>query len=134
MTETQNSKQLEAAALVKKFLTAMEDRDLETANTIIAPDAKIVFPGGKVFDNQEEMVTAARGRYQRIKKEFAQIDTAVLPQGGVVVYVMGTLYGLNNFGVNFAGVRYIDRFVVEDGLIVSQEVWNDLSEPGVLGP
>ena len=67
-----------------------------------------------------------------LKKEFEQIDTAVLPQGGVVVYVMGTLSGLNNFGVDFAGVRFIDRFVVEDGLIVSQEVWNDLSESGVL--
>jgi hypothetical protein len=45
---------------------------------------------------------------------------------------MGTLYGLNNFGIEFAGVRYIDRFVVEGGLIVSQEVWNDLAESGVL--
>ncbi|UCD82434.1 MAG: nuclear transport factor 2 family protein [Desulfobacterales bacterium] len=132
MTEIQDSKQLEAAKLVKNFLRAMENRDLAAAADMMAEDAKIVFPGGKVFNNQEEMVTDARGRYQWIKKAFEQIDTAALPQGGIAVYIKGTLYGLNNFGVKFAGVRYIDRFVVKDGLIVSQEVWNDLAESGVL--
>jgi ketosteroid isomerase-like protein len=132
MTETQNSEQLEAAALVKRFLKAMENRDLTAAGTMIAKDAKIIFPGGKAFKSQQDMVAAARGRYQWIKKEFEQIDTAVLARGRVVVYAMGTLYGLNNFGIEFAGVRYIDRFVVEGGLIVSQEVWNDLAESGVL--
>jgi ketosteroid isomerase-like protein len=123
---------IEAAALVKKFLGAMENRDLAAASTMMAEDAIIVFPGGRVFNNQEEMVTAARNRYQWIKKKFEQVDTAVLPRGRVVVYAMGTLYGLNNFGIEFAGVRYIDRFVVKSGLIVSQEVWNDLAESGVL--
>jgi ketosteroid isomerase-like protein len=123
---------IEAAALVKKFLGAMENRDLAAASTMMAEDAIIVFPGGRVFNNQEEMVTAARNRYQWIKKKFEQVDTAILPRGRVAVYVMGTLYGLNNFGVDFTGVRYIDRFEVEDGLIVSQEVWNDLAESGVL--
>lgn len=132
MTETQNSKQLEAAALVKRFLKAMENRDLAATDTMIATDAKIIFPGGKAFKNQQDMVAAARGRYQWIKKEIEQIDTAVLSQGRVVVYVLGTLHGRNNFGVDFAGVRYIDRFEVEDGLIVSQQVWNDLAESGAL--
>ena len=123
---------IEAAALVKQFLKAMENRDLAAAGTMIAKDAKIIFPGGKAFKSQQDMVAAARDRYQWIKKKFEQVDTAVLPQGRVVVYAMGTLYGRNNFGIDFAGVRYIDRFVVEGGLIVSQEVWNDLSESGVL--
>ena len=124
---------IEAIALVKSFLGAMENRDLAAASTMMAADAKIVFPGGRVFKNQEDMVTAARDRYQWIKKEFAQIDTTVLPEGGIAVYIMGTLYGLNNFGLNFADIRYIDRFVVKNGLIVSQEVWTDLAESGVLG-
>jgi len=123
---------LEAADLVERFLKAMENRDLTAAGTMIAKDAKIIFPGGVEFKSPQDMVTAARGRYQWIKKEFEQIDTAVLARGRVVVYAMGTLFGLNNFGIEFAGVRYIDRFVVEGGLIVSQEVWNDLAESGVL--
>jgi limonene-1,2-epoxide hydrolase len=122
----------EAAALVKRFLQAMENRDLAAACTMIAKDAGIIFPGGVEFKNQQDMVAAARDHYQWVKKEFEQIDTAILPRGRVAVYVMGTLYGLNNFGVDFTGVRYIDRFEVEDGLIVSQEVWNDLAESGVL--
>jgi hypothetical protein len=133
MADTQNSEQLEAAALVKRFLLAMENRDLAAADKMIAREAKIIFPGGKAFKSQQDMVAAARGRYQWIKKHFEQIDTAVLSRERVAVYVMGTLYGLNNFGVNFAGVRYIDRFEVEDGLIISQQVWNDLAESGVLG-
>jgi ketosteroid isomerase-like protein len=132
MTETQKSEQLEAAALVKRFLEAMANRDLAAAGTMIATDAKIIFPGGKAFKSQQDMVAAARGRYQWIKKKFEQIDTAVLTRARVAVYVMGTLYGCNNFGVDFAGVRYIDRFEVEGGLIVSQQVWNDLAESGVL--
>jgi len=134
MAETQNSKQLEAAQLVKNFLRAMENRDLAAAADMMAKDAKIVFPGGKIFNNQQEMITDARRRYQWIKKRVEHINTAVLPQGSVAVYMMGTLYGLNNYGVNFANVRFIDRLVVKDGLIVSQEVWNDLAESGVLGP
>ncbi len=123
---------LEAATLVKRFLEAMANRDLAAAGSMIAKDAKIIFPGGVEFKSQQDMVTAARDRYQWIKKQIEQIDTAVLDRGRVAVYVMGTLYGLNNFGVEFAGVRYIDRFEVEDGLIVSQQVWNDLAESGVL--
>ena len=134
MTETQKSEQLEAAALVKKFLAAMAKRDLAAAGSMIAKDAKIIFPGGVEFNSQQDMVDAARDRYQWIKKEFEQIDTAVLPGGRVAVYVMGTLYGCNNYGVDFAGVRYIDRFEVEDGLIVCKQVWNDLAESGVLNP
>ena len=51
---------------------------------------------------------------------------------GQVVYVMGTLQGINRYGVSFSDVRYIDRFVLKDGLIIQQDVWNDLAESGVL--
>ncbi|MFM1905275.1 MAG: hypothetical protein RIT32_71, partial [Actinomycetota bacterium] len=30
------------------------------------------------------------------------------------------------------GIRYVDVFVIEDGLIVEQMVWNDFGETGVL--
>ena len=31
-------------------------------------------------------------------------------------------------GTAFEGNRYVDRFTVRDGLIVSMEVWNDSAE------
>ena len=45
-----------------------------------------------------------------------------------IVYSLGTLYGEWPDGTPFEGNRYIDRFVVRDGLIVSQDVWNDSAE------
>ena len=122
----------EGEALIKRFLRLMEERDLDTANTLIAPDAKILFPGGKVFGSQAEMVAASKGRYHWVKKTFDHLDSAETADGDVVIYIMGTLYGVNMHGVEFSGIRYIDRFVIRDGLIVSQEVWNDLAETGVL--
>jgi hypothetical protein len=118
--------------LIQRFLRLMEDRDLETANTLIAPDARIMFPGGKIFDSQAEMVAASKGRYEWVKKTFDHIDSTKSAGGDVVVYIMGTLYGVNKYGIEFSGVRYIDRFVVREGLIISQEVWNDLAESEVL--
>ncbi|MCL4880019.1 MAG: DUF4440 domain-containing protein [Anaerolineae bacterium] len=122
----------EAEALIQQFLHLMEARDLDAANRMIAPDAIIIFPGGKVFRSQQEMVEAAKGRYRWVKKHFSHLDSFAADNGEIVVYVLGTLYGVNNYGVEFSGVRYVDRFVLKNGIIVSQEVWNDLAESGVL--
>ena len=121
----------EGTALVERFLRLMEKRDLAAAEALMAPGATIVFPGGKRFANQRDMVEAARGRYQWVEKHFACIDT-MQQDGDTIVYVLGTLHGLNNHGVPFDGIRFIDRFVLRNGLIVSQEVWNDLAESGAL--
>ena len=109
----------------------MEARDLDKAEAMMAPGAKITFPGGKVFSSQREMVMSSRGRYQWVKKTFDQIDVQKTGDAEVV-YVMGTLYGVNINGIPFSDVRYIDRFVVTNGLINQQDVWNDLAESGVL--
>ena len=109
----------------------MEARDLERAEAMMAPEAKITFPGGKEFSSQREMVVSSRGRYQWVKKTFDHIDVQKVGEADVV-YVIGTLYGVNNSGVSFSNVRYIDRFVVKNGLINQQDVWNDLAESGVL--
>ena len=121
----------EASALVQRFLRLMEARDLTAAEALVAPDAPIVFPGGRRFKSQRDMVAAAGGRYQWVKKTFDQID-ALADGRAVVVYVLGTLYGVNAHGVRFEGVRFVDRFVVQDDRIIRQEVWNDLAESGVL--
>jgi hypothetical protein len=45
-----------------------------------------------------------------------------------IVYSLGTLYGCWLDGTPFEGNRYVDRFVVENGLIVETDVWNDSAE------
>ncbi len=123
---------MKANELIQQFLRTMEARDLDAAEAMMAEDATIVFPGGKVYRSQREMVENARGRYQWVKKTFDQVDHFQRDDGAELVYIMGTLYGVNNHGIEFEGIRYIDRFVVREGKIVEQHVWNDLAESGVL--
>ena len=120
-----------AVELVKRFLRTMEARELEAAEAMMAPGAKITFPGGKRFSSQSEMVEASHGRYQWVKKTFDRAEASQVGDGQVV-YMMGTLHGVNRHGVPFSGVRYIDRFVVKNDLIAQQDVWNDLAESGAL--
>lgn len=123
---------MSAKELIQTFLRTMESRDLDTAEAMMADGALIIFPGGKVFRSQREMVQSAKGRYQWVKKTFDQIDYATQEDGSELVYIMGTLYGVNNHGVEFEGIRYIDRFVIRDDKIIEQHVWNDLAETGAL--
>ena len=120
-----------ASEKVLRFLDLMAARQLDAAEALMAPDAMIIFPGGKRYGSQREMVAAAQGRYRWVKKQFDRVD-AFGTAAGEVVYVLGTLYGVNRHGVPFTDIRYVDRFVVCDGLITSQEVWNDLAESGAL--
>ncbi len=117
--------------LVVRFLRTMEARELEAAEALMAPGASIVYPGGKRFASQAEAAGAAGGRYRWVKKTIDQIESFAGPDE-VIVYVRGRLQGVNLHGVEFSEVRYIDRFALKDGLIVSQEVWNDLAESGAL--
>lgn len=123
---------MDTKELIQAFLRTMEARDLDAAERMMAEGAVFTFPGGKVFASQREMVLVAKGRYQWVKKTFDRIDVVTGKGGTDVVYIMGTLYGINRYGVEFSGIRYIDRFEVKDGLIVAQDVWNDLAESGVL--
>ena len=123
---------MSARDLIQTFLRTMEARDLDAAEQMMAAGATIVFPGGKVFNSQREMVESAKGRYRWVKKTFDHIDHVTRDDGAEVVYILGTLYGVNRHGVSFEGIRYIDRFVVREGKIAEQHVWNDLAESGVL--
>ena len=123
---------MSAVQLIQTFLRTMEARDLDAAEALMAPDALIIFPGGKQFHSQREMVAAAKGRYQWVKKTFDEIDHATREDGTEIVYIRGTLYGVNQHGIAFEHIRYIDRFELLNNQIIRQEVWNDLAESGVL--
>jgi hypothetical protein len=119
------------ADIVTSYLRLMEERDLEAASAHLADDVSIVFPGGRTFTSLAEQVASSAGRFRAVTKSFEQIDVASAP-GQDIVYVFGTLGGQALDGSTFEGIRFIDRFVLEGGLIVSQMVWNDLAESGML--
>ena len=95
----------EVIDLVKRFLRTMEARDLESAEAMMAPGARITFPGGKTYSSQKEMVLNSRDRYQWVKKTFERFDVQETGDSHIV-YVMGKLYGVNKYGVDFSDVRY----------------------------
>jgi len=131
MTDPVEPNRLDAEGTVRTYLRLMEARDLEAAATHLADEVSIVFPGGRTFTSLAEQVASSAGRFRRVNKTFERFDLASAADQDVV-YVFGTLAGEGLDGSTFEGIRFIDRFVLEDGLIVSQKVWNDLAESGVL--
>jgi len=120
-----------AARIVRSYLRLVEARDLDAASEFLADDVSIVFPGGRTFESLTDQVASSAGRFRSVKKTLDHLD--VVSDGAeTTVYVYGTLAGQALDGSPFDGVRFIDRFALNDGLIVSQMVWNDLAEVGAL--
>lgn len=111
------------AALARRFLAAMEARDLDAARALTGPGFRMTFPGGARPETLEALVAWARPRYRWVRKSYEGFDVA-----GDVVYCFGALAGEWPDGTAFAGVRFIDRFEIAEGRIVRQDVWNDLAE------
>ncbi|TDR88041.1 nuclear transport factor 2 family protein [Enterovirga rhinocerotis] len=117
----------EAERIVDAFLEASMRPDPELAATFMAPDVRIVFTGGRVFSHPREATSFNAGRYRWVKKKIDRNDVVVGPDEAIV-YNLGTLYGEWPDGTPFEGNRYVDRFVIRGGVIVTQEVWNDSAE------
>ena len=120
------------AAIVRTYLELMESRDLDAAAEFLDPGVVITFPGDRTFRNLHDQVASSAGRFEFVRKTFDRVDVVETDDDAVVVYAFGTLAGRNLQGTDFAGIRFIDRFTLVDGLIVDQMVWNDLAESGVL--
>ena len=113
--------------VVRDYLGAMERRDLDAARAFLAPGFAMVFPGGARFTTPGELVAWAKGRYRSIGKTYDRF-AAQMAGDRAVVWCEGTLHGEWPDGAPFAGIRFVDRFEIEDDRIVRQDVWNDLAE------
>lgn len=117
------------AALVDEYLRILMIPDPDTARRFVAPTLRIRFTGCRLMHDPSECAQFNAGRYQWVKKQFegtevvagATIDYAV-------VYNRGTLYGVWPDGEPFEGNRYVDRYVLVNGLITQMDVWNDSAE------
>ena len=116
-----------ASEVVAAFLQAMQARDLPSAQGFLAPGFVMCFPGGARFNTLEDLVAWGRTRYQDVTKQFERFDECWASEG-TVVYCHGTLQGHWLDGSAFSGIRFIDRFLVQGGQLVRQDVWNDLAE------
>jgi ketosteroid isomerase-like protein len=121
-----------AGEIVTRFLAALEARDLAAASALLAPGAVMRFPGGASFGRLEDLADWAKERYQRVGKRIERMDVTAAGDGDIV-FCQGTLAGVWSDGSPFKGIRFADWFLIRDGWIVRQEVWNDIAEVRVSG-
>ncbi|MEQ9812123.1 MAG: tautomerase family protein [Azospirillaceae bacterium] len=119
--------------VVRDYLGAMETRHLDQAARFLAGDFEMVFPGGVRMRTPDDLAAWASTRYRTAAKDYEAFES-LATEAGSVVYCRGTLRGAWLDGSAFAGIRFIDRFLVSGGLIRRQEVWNDLGEARAPSP
>jgi hypothetical protein len=120
--------------VVLDYLAHCEAGRLDEARAYLAAGVKHTFPGGRIFADLGDWFGYFRSRIDVVRKRHQQVDvcrTGDPDDAAVVVYVRGLLEGRTVEGVSFDDVRFIDRFVVRDGAIVDQQVWNDLASRGI---
>jgi hypothetical protein len=117
-----------AIGIAKSYLRAMEERDLDRAAAFVHATASFIFPGGVRREGIAEIVKGSASRYQFVGKTIDGCDAIATADGGVNVYVRGTLHGRWLDGRRFEGIRFVDRFEISGGKIRRQEVWNDAGE------
>lgn len=114
--------------LVRSYLAAMERRDLPAAEEALGVGFVMQFPGAAPMTRLQELVDWAAPRYRFVTKTYEGFDAMQSEGAAAVVYCRGTLSGEWPDGTAFDGIRFIDRFEVEDGRITRQDVWNDIAE------
>jgi hypothetical protein len=117
------------ASVVDEYLRLLMIPDPAAAARFVAPELRIRFTGGRAMKAPAECAAFNASRYQWVKKN---IDATETVAGGsadeTIIYSLGTLYGAWPDGTPFEGNRYVDRYVVKQGLITQMEVWNDSAE------
>jgi hypothetical protein len=101
------------------------------ARRYTAPGLQIRFTGGRAMSDPTECTAFNASRYKWVKKRIERTETVAgspAPDAETVVYSLGTLYGEWPDGTPFEGNRYVDRYVVQAGLITQMDVWNDSAE------
>ena len=107
--------------------------DPPAASRYTAPDMKIFFTGGRAMLEAADCTEFNASRYRWVKKRIERTDVVIQNMDEValretLVYSLGTLYGQWPDGTPFEGNRYVDRYVVKNGLITHMDVWNDSAE------
>ncbi len=125
-----------AGEIVDEFLRLVMIPDPDAARRYTAPGLRITFTGKRPMKDPADTTAFNKARYRWVKKRIERTETVTAtrlsngaaPEDGDVVYSLGTLFGEWPDGTPFEGNRYVDRYVVKDGLIVQMDVWNDSAE------
>jgi 4-oxalocrotonate tautomerase family enzyme len=116
------------ARIVKGYLAAMEARELDKARAFLGDGFTMTFPGTAPMGTLEELIDWSKPRYKFVTKNYDGFDAMQSAGDAAIVYCRGTLRGEYHDDSTFEGIRFIDRFEIEDGKITRQDVWNDMAE------
>lgn len=116
------------AEVVRTYLSAMEARDLDSAQSMLGAGFCMTFPGTPPMHSLSAMIAWAAPRYKFVTKAYEGFDALQSTGEHAIVYCRGTLSGEWPDGTPFDGIRFIDRFEVTAGLLTKQDVWNDIAE------
>jgi hypothetical protein len=118
-----------AAAVVDEYLRVLMIPDPQAARRFVSPGLRIRFTGARAMSDPAECAAFNATRYRWVRKRIERTETvAGASDAETVVYSVGTLYGEWPDGTPFEGNRYVDRYVVSQGLITQMDVWNDSAE------
>lgn len=122
-----------AAEVVNEFLRLIMIPDPVGASRYTAADMKILFTGKRAMREPADCTKFNASRYKWVKKKIERTETVISSDvtgasDDSIVYSLGTLYGEWPDGTPFEGNRYVDRYVVKNGLITHMDVWNDSAE------
>ena len=132
------SQPITAGEVVDEFLRIIMIPDPVAARQFVSPSLRIRFTGGRAMRDPGECTAFNKSRYKWVKKrvERTEVVASIVSHAGgkaadpaeTVVYSIGTLYGEWPDDTPFEGNRYVDRYVVQGGLITEMDVWNDSAE------
>lgn len=118
-----------AVEIVDRFLQLIMIPDPAQARHFVAQDLKIVFTGGVAMTDPSECAAYNAKRYAWVRKKFDRYEVVEgASDQQTIVYSLGTLYGTWPDGQPFEANRYVDRYVIENGMITEMHVWNDSAE------
>lgn len=119
----------DAATLINEYLRILMIPDPAGVRQFVSPKLRIRFTGGREMRDPAECAAFNAARYRSVRK---RIERTEVVAGGnaeqTIVYSLGTLYGEWPDGTAFEGNRYVDRYVVSNGLIEEMDVRNDSAE------
>lgn len=133
MTDSADHTATDPAAIVDTYLQLCEDRELEAASRFLSHGLRMQFPAGATGQEHTalaEMVATPKP-YAWVRKHRDRFLVGERGARDTHVVSIGRLYGERLDGTAFDDVRYVDVFVLRDGLIAEQLVWNDLCEAGI---
>jgi hypothetical protein len=124
---TQSNPHIDVRKVVEQFIKGVNERDADTVRAFAGPDLHMTFPGGVVIRSVNEFFEWLAGRSPQSVYVYDVIDIVTLDDR-TVAYASGQVEGVTVSGLAFTGVRVIDKFVIQDGLVVKKEAWSDMAE------